>query len=338
MIRKIFSFLTWGFFALCLISSAYAADQKIAIVKSTGASLYSKPDKSATVTDALKKEDKVMIFDQDGDWYMIRLADKRVGWVHKEVFGETSGGKKTESPKPAAKKSDEKPSASGKKIPPIADSEPPLEDKLDDKLDDDVKPEDAAAAPIKGASDESEKMATLKVITGRVRVEPSQDAKIQFELKKGDTVSIIESKDGWYHLKTQDGRIGWAHQSLFSMDSSAKGVSFKEVKEIRVDKTPEGEEKITFVLSGFYPPKTFVSEEDSPKIVCDFPEARASEHIKQTIPVNGTYLKKIRVGIHEGPPSKLRVVLDMVPNKNYSVKQTFFKKENLYTLTLKAGN
>jgi len=28
----------------------------------------------------------------------------------------------------------------------------------------------------------------------------------------------------------------------------------------------------------------------------------------------------------------------MVPNKNYSVKQTFFKKENLYTLTLKAGN
>lgn len=327
-----------------------AAEQRI--IKSASANLYSKPDKKATVTDTLKKDDKINVIDQEGDWYAVRLADKRIGWLHKDSLAESPADKKAEALKKISDdvdkkvKSSEDASQSGKagtedkassvvkKIPtpaPIVSEESEESAKTEDK----VKPEQPAAAP--KTSDDSEKMATLKVSTGRVRSEPTQDAPIKFELKKGDTVSIIEDKDGWYHLKTQDGKTGWSHQSLFSMDSSTKAVSFKEVKEIKIDKTSDGEEKITFVLGGFYPPKTFVLEEDTPKIVCDFPDTRVAERVKPNMDVNGTYLKKIRVGIHEGPPSKLRVVLDMVPNRNYSVKQTFYKKENYYTLTLKAG-
>jgi len=59
-----------------------------------------------------------------------------------------------------------------------------------------------------------------------------------------------------------------------------------------------------------------------------------SDSIKPTIEVNGIYLKRIQVRIPEGTPSKLRVVLEMMPNRSYSVKQTFFKNENFYTLTI----
>lgn len=361
--KKSFVLLIGILMSVCLAVSVVAGEQKT--IKASSANLYSKPDKKATVTDTLKKNDKATIIEQEGDWYAVRLADKRIGWIHKESFGEdkntssesvkkqqisdepvVKAEKKSKTSDDAVKSvskksadSEDKPSAVSKKMsnPPPVVTEESSEDNEEDKvkLETKVKPETAAVSP--KASEDGEKMATLKVSTGRVRSEPSQDAPVKFELKKGDTVSIIEDKDGWYHLKTQDGKSGWSHQSLFSMDSGTKAVTFKEVKEVRVDKTSDKEEKITFVLGGFYPPKTFVLEEETPKIVCDFPDTRISEHIKPTIEVNGVYLKRIRLGIHEGPPSKLRVVLDMTPNRSYSVKQTFYKKENYYTLTLKAG-
>jgi tetratricopeptide (TPR) repeat protein len=116
-------------------------------------------------------------------------------------------------------------------------------------------------------------------------------------------------------------------------ENETKAAGFKELREIRIDRTPEEEEKVTFVLNGFYPPKTFVSEEDQPKIICDFPETRMSESIKPTTEVDGKYLKRIRLEIQEGTPSKLRAVMEMTLNHNYSIKQTFFKRENRYTLT-----
>jgi len=124
-------------------------------------------------------------------------------------------------------------------------------------------------------------------------------------------------------------------EKIATLKDSIKAESFKELREIRIERTSDKEEKVTFVLNGFYPPKTSVSEEETPKIVCDFPETRMSDSIKPTIEVNGIYLKQIRLKIQEGTPSKLMAVLEMMPNLNYSIKQTFFKKENCYTLTLK---
>jgi hypothetical protein len=124
-------------------------------------------------------------------------------------------------------------------------------------------------------------------------------------------------------------------EKIATLKDSTNAENFKELREIRIERASDKEEKVTFVLNGFYPPKTSVSEEETPKIVCDFPETRMSEGVKPTIEVNGTYLKRIRLEIHEGQPSKLIAVLDMTPNLSYSIKQTFFKKENYYTLTLK---
>ena len=56
---------------------------------------------------------------------------------------------------------------------------------------------------------------TLKVSIGYVRDEPSVDSKIKFRLKNGDIASVIGIRGDWYLVKLEDGRTGWAHQTLF---------------------------------------------------------------------------------------------------------------------------
>jgi len=59
------------------------------------------------------------------------------------------------------------------------------------------------------------KEVTLKVSIGYVRDEPSVDSKIKFRLKNGDIASVIGIRGDWYLVKLEDGRTGWAHQTLF---------------------------------------------------------------------------------------------------------------------------
>jgi len=59
------------------------------------------------------------------------------------------------------------------------------------------------------------KEVTLRVSIGHVREEPSVESKTKFRLKKGDIASVIGIRGDWYLVKLEDGRTGWAHQTLF---------------------------------------------------------------------------------------------------------------------------
>jgi len=109
----------------------------------------------------------------------------------------------------------------------------------------------------------------------------------------------------------------------------------KEVREIRVEIAPGGEEKVFFLLNGFYPPKYFVLEGDRPRVACDFYGAWLGKDIGRCIKVNGRLIQQIRTAIYGGENPKVRIVLDLVPGKNYKVDQVFYKKDNLYLITVK---
>jgi hypothetical protein len=47
------------------------------------------------------------------------------------------------------------------------------------------------------------------------------------------------------------------------------------------------------------------------------------------------FIERIRIGIHEEPHPKVRVVMDFKPGRDYTVEQLFYKKENYYTLMVK---
>ena len=182
----------------------------------------------------------------------------------------------------------------------------------------------------------TEEMLRVKVRAGRVRESASLESDIKFGLKKGDTVSLIETKGNWHLIKNDDGITGWAHKKLFyTLNEDTSADTLKRIEEIQFNITPEGEEKVVFVLNGFYPPDTFVLEENVPKVVCDFSGSQLAPSIDRNREVNGSFVRKIRIGDHKGAEPKLRVVLDLVPDRDYEVEQIFFRKENLYTLTFK---
>ena len=110
------------------------------------------------------------------------------------------------------------------------------------------------------------------------------------------------------------------------------GEIFKEVKEIRFEVTPEKDEKVSFVLSGPYLPETFAIEGDRPRMVCDFLGASLGDGAADKVKPNGRLVQQIRTGVHGGPKSKVRVVIDLAPNVDYNVQPIFFKDRHLYVL------
>lgn len=117
--------------------------------------------------------------------------------------------------------------------------------------------------------------------------------------------------------------------------SPESSISSKRILQILSDNSDQSEERITIVLSGFFPPETNVIEGGEPRIVCDFLDVRVEKNIQRLIDVRGRYVMQIRTGIHPPPNQKTRVVLDLVPEKDYEVEQLFYEKKNAYTLIIR---
>jgi uncharacterized protein involved in exopolysaccharide biosynthesis len=55
----------------------------------------------------------------------------------------------------------------------------------------------------------------VKVENGRVRKAPSLESEVVFKLVPLEQVAVSDRRDPWYFIVLEDGRSGWAHQSLF---------------------------------------------------------------------------------------------------------------------------
>ncbi len=256
------------------------------------------PTTNSGVKFGLQQGDTVSVRDTRDGWYFIQTRNGESGWAYHTLFYPPPEGASV--------------AVSGEsEAEPAADSEaPPV----------------TAGDPLFRAR--------VKVDSGRVREAPTTESQIKFGIQEGDTVSVEDTRDGWYFIRLNGGPFGWAHQSLFSLDA-AEGSELKKIEAIRFEDGPAGEEKIIFSLNGFYPPKTFALDEEVPKVVCDFINTRLGPDLGNSITVGGDLVQKIRIGYHESPEEKVRVVIDLSPDKKYSVEQVFYKKTNLYTLTFK---
>ncbi|MFW5640756.1 MAG: SH3 domain-containing protein [Thermodesulfobacteriota bacterium] len=258
------------------------------------------PTTNSGVKFGLQKGDTVSVMDRRDGWYFIQTGNGETGWAYHTLFYPPPEGT-------SAAVSGE----SESEAEPVTDSEePPV----------------TAGEPLFRAR--------VKVDSGRVREAPTTESQIKFGIQKGDTVSVEDTRDGWYFIRLDGGPFGWAHQSLFSLDAAGES-EIKKIESIRFEDGPAGEEKIIFSLNGFYPPKTFALDEEVPKVVCDFINTRLGPNLGNSITVGGDLVQKIRIGYHESPEEKVRVVIDLSPDKKYSVEQVFYKKTNLYTLTFK---
>jgi len=153
------------------------------------------------------------------------------------------------------------------------------------------------------ADTETGKRLFVKVYVGNVREEPSTTSRVKFRLEMGDSVNVTGKRRGWVSVKLDDGRFGWVYHTL---------------------------------LTDSIVPQTMIVEGEKPRVVCDFFDAGLASDIGDSIEVNSGIVEKIRTGMHKWPKFKVRVVLDLMPGRNYEVDKIFFEKENYYVLVVKA--
>jgi SH3-like domain-containing protein len=188
-------------------------------------------------------------------------------------------------------------------------------------------------------SSETGKTLFVRVRAGNVREEPSTTSNVKFRLEMGDPVTMTGKRGGWVAIKLDDGRFGWVYHTLLAdsiVPQKAPARANKEIKAIRPEIAAKDVAKVIFELNGPFPPQTMIVEGEKPRVVCDFFDAGLAPDIGYSIEVSNGIVEKIRTGIHKSPKFKVRVVLDLIPDRNYEVDQFFFEKENYYVLVVKA--
>ena len=88
---------------------------------------------------------------------------------------------------------------------------------------------------------------------------------------------------------------------------------------------------VVFHLNDFYPPTVSAIEEETPRVLCDFMDMQLGADVNEEIVAKGKYIERIRTARHENP-GKVRVILDLAPDRDYDLQQVFFKNENLFVL------
>ena len=104
-----------------------------------------------------------------------------------------------------------------------------------------------------------------------------------------------------------------------------------QILDITFDDTSNRGEMVLFRLNDFYPPTVSALEKGNPQVFCDFMDMKISPEVRESIVANGKYIQRIRTTEHTNP-DKVRIVLDLTPDRGYDLQQVFFKNDNLFVL------
>jgi hypothetical protein len=104
------------------------------------------------------------------------------------------------------------------------------------------------------------------------------------------------------------------------------------VKSIKF-KTAKNYDEVFIALNTFSIPKVRSIEGDNPRIIINIDKV-SSWSGQNNIPVNGNLIKKIRT---YRPPNtkKFRIILDLKPSDDYIINQTYDRKTNIYSISIR---
>lgn len=122
--------------------------------------------------------------------------------------------------------------------------------------------------------------------------------------------------------KTDSGRIA-TNNKLIQVVPQVRKISF--------DDTSNRGEMVLFHLNDFYPPKVSAIEQDHPRVLCEFLNAKLDPKVNVDIKSDGKYVTRITTIQHDAP-RKVQVILELALEKDYDLQQVFFKNDNLFVL------
>ncbi len=104
-----------------------------------------------------------------------------------------------------------------------------------------------------------------------------------------------------------------------------------ELERITFDDSSNKGEMVKFYLNDFHPPSVTALEKERPRVFCDFIDASLAPGVDTNLVAGGKFVESIRTALHNDP-RKVRVVLDLAPDKDYDLQQVFFKNDNIFVL------
>ena len=106
------------------------------------------------------------------------------------------------------------------------------------------------------------------------------------------------------------------------------------VSSVTLHQEGDGRERVRIKLEGTHSPQVYALDDDKPRLICDFPGAGYAGLVKPVVRGGGTLVQRIRVGAHDPPARKVRVVLDIEPGRKYTYTREFSKEENILNILL----
>lgn len=168
-------------------------------------------------------------------------------------------------------------------------------------------PKETAAAPVTEEKKEEKKVETA--IKEPPRPEAASEPQAPAPSQTGDKGKTDPAKTA-APAKTQEG---------------------PQLEYVKFDATSPKGEMVMFKLNGFHPPSVHGVEEGIPRVICDFNNTKLVDATKSLIKTDGKFVKVIRTSKTK-KPEKVRVVIDLEPNRNYDLQQVFFKEDNLFVI------
>ncbi len=112
---------------------------------------------------------------------------------------------------------------------------------------------------------------------------------------------------------------------------AAKPAENPQLEYVKFDASSPKGEMVLFKLNGFHPPAVHGVEEGTPRVICDFNNTKLVDTTKNLIKTDGKFVKAIRT-TRTKKPERVRVVVELEPNRSYDLQQVFFKEDNLFVL------
>jgi hypothetical protein len=112
-------------------------------------------------------------------------------------------------------------------------------------------------------------------------------------------------------------------------DSAGPGVP--TILEISFDASASRGEMVLIRLNVFKPPTVSAIEKERPRVVCDFPAMHLGAKVQEVISAKGKYIERIDIARNQDTGT-VRVILELSPDRDYDLRQVFFKNDNLFVL------
>ncbi len=190
-----------------------------------------------------------------------------------------------------------------------------------------------------------------------IRAERSLSAKIRGVLKAGESVKADFLKNDWYAVFPPDEKIrdearalGYVHSPRLTaptaLPKGAESAASKNmtsvknqyadtvvVRNITFKKEASGRERVLIEFNRFSAPRIFGIDGANPRVVIDVDNVSSAGRGLARIRADGKLVRQIRTAL-DRTTNSMRIVIDVEPNLNYDVDQTYYKAENIYAVEI----